>query len=163
VKTVRSIVQNADPAIPLADIQTLQDVLDSDTAPRRAQIYVICAFAALSLVLAGVGIHGLLSFAVSQRSPEIGLRMALGARSRDILQMILNKGLHIAAIGGLIGILLAAAAGRLMQALLAGIAPDDPVAFVIASALVFVATLTGCLVPAFRASRIDPATVMRTD
>jgi putative ABC transport system permease protein len=163
VKAVRSIVQKADFAIPLSEIQTLQDVLDSDTAPRRAQIYVICTFAALSLLLAGIGIHGLLSFAVSQRSPEIGLRMALGARSRDILQMILNKGLHIALIGGLIGILLAAAAGRLMQALLAGIAPEDPAAFLVASGLVFIATLSGCLVPAFRASRIDPATVMRTD
>lgn len=163
VKAIRAIVQKADPAIPISSVQTLQDVVDSDTAPRRIQIRVICTFAALSLLLAAIGIHGLLAFAVSQRSPEIGLRIALGAQSNDILKMILNRGIHIAATGGAIGVLLAYAAGRLMQTLLAGIGPADPASFLAASALAFLATLTGCLFPAVRAIRIDPATVMRAE
>ncbi len=160
---VRSIIQKADPELPVSDVRTLQDILDGETAPRATQIRVLGAFAILSLLLAGIGIHGLLAFAVSQRIPEIGLRIAIGARSRDILAMVLSKGLQMAAIGGLIGMILAYAAGRAMEALLAGVKPADLITFLTASGLALFMTISGCLVPAWRAIRVDPARVMRLE
>jgi len=160
---VRSIIQKADPELPISDVRTLQDILDGETASRATQIRVLSAFAILSLLLAGIGIHGLLAFAVSQRIPEIGLRIAIGARSRDILAMVLSKGLQMAAIGGLIGMILAYAAGRAMEALLAGVKPADLITFLTASGLALFMTISGCLVPAWRAIRVDPARVMRLE
>lgn len=160
---IRSIIQKVDPEMPISDVRTLQDVVDAETTSRVTQIRVIGAFALLSLLLAGIGIHGLLAFAVSQRIPEIGLRMALGARSNDILKMVMNKGLVVAAAGGLLGVILAYAAAKSMEALLAGIKPGDAATFLTACALAFLVTLTGCLFPALRAIRVDPAKVMRMD
>lgn len=161
--SIRRIVQKVDPEMPLSDIQTLEDVILSETAPRRVQIRVIGAFAALSLLLAGIGIHGLLGFAVSERTPEIGLRMALGARSTDILRMILNQGLRVIAIGGSLGLLLAYFAARAMQAMLAGIQPGDAATFLAACAIALFTTLSGSLGSAIRALRIDPALAMRAE
>lgn len=161
--TVRMIVQKADPEIPLSDVQSLQDVVDADTASRKTQIRVLCIFAGLSLLLAGVGIHGLLAFAVSQRSAEIGVRMALGARSNDIIAMVLNQGARVAAFGGILGIAAAYGAGRWMQSLLAGVGPADAATILAAAGLALLTTLSGCLVPALRAVHIDPATVMRSE
>ncbi len=104
-EAARRIIQRIDPEMPVADPQTLQEIVDGQTALRETQIRVIGAFAVLSLLLAGIGIHGLLAFAVSQRVPEIGLRIALGARSNDILRIVLNKGFHVAAIGAVLGML----------------------------------------------------------
>jgi predicted permease len=161
--TIRSIIQKVDPEMPISDIRTLQEVVEAETTPRVTQVRVIGAFALLSLLLAGIGIHGLLAFAVSQRIPEIGLRMALGARSGEIIKMVMNKGLVVATIGGLLGVVLAYGAAKSMEALLAGIKPGDALTFTIACALALFVTLTGCLFPALRAIRVDPAKVMRTD
>ena len=161
--SVRRIVQKVDPEMPLSDIRTLEDVILSETAPRRVQIRVIGAFAALSLLLAGIGIHGLLGFAVSERTPEIGLRMALGARSTDILRMVLHQGFQVIAIGGSLGLLLAYAAARAMEAMLAGIKPGDATTFLVACAIAMLTTLSGSLGSAIRALRIDPALAMRAE
>jgi predicted permease len=161
--SVRAIVQKVDPEIPLSQVQMLQDVLDSETASRKAQIRILCAFTGLSLLLAGIGIHGLLAYSVSQRSAEIGVRMALGARSHDVVAMVLRRGVQAATLGGILGIVTAYAAGRWMQSLLAGVAPNDAATFAAATLLAFLTTVSGCVVPAVRAVRVDPAAVMRTE
>jgi predicted permease len=163
IRSVRKIVQNIDSEMPVTDVRTLQDVVDTNTAARQTQIRIIVAFAFLSLLLAGIGIHGLLSFAVSQRAPEIGLRIALGAQSNDILRMILTSGFEVAAAGCGLGLLLGYFAARTMEAVLAGVKPDDALTFVFAIAVVTFTVISGSLAPAFRAIKIDPVKVMRAE
>jgi hypothetical protein len=163
VPSIRRIIQKADPELPISAVRTLTDVIDLQTAPRSTQMRLVAAFAALSLLLAGIGIHGLLSFAVGQRSQEFGLRIALGAQSRDILAMVLREGLMLAGIGAILGLVFSYCAGRSMQALLAGVAPFDPATVVVAGVVAFTMTLSGSLLPALRAMRTDPATVIRME
>jgi ABC-type antimicrobial peptide transport system permease subunit len=160
---IRQIVSRADPDVPLARVRTLSDVVSTLTAPRATQVVVLQAFAALSLLLAGIGIHGLLAYAVSQRKAEIGLRLALGAGSGNILQMVLSRAFALAGVGSLLGIVLAYLAGRQMAGLLAGIAPSDPLTFAMATALVVTMTLAGSLIPALRALRVEAVSVMRAE
>jgi predicted permease len=160
---VRGIVRKADVELPIAAVRTLQEVVESQTAARRTQIQVLAAFAALALLLAGIGLHGLLSFAVSRRLPEFGLRFALGARAGDVLKMVLREGLVLAGAGGAVGLLLAYAAARAMEALLAGVRPGDAATFLTATLVALVMTLSGSLMPVLRAIRVDPATVLRSE
>jgi putative ABC transport system permease protein len=160
--SIRRIVHDADPELPVSRVRTLADVVDTATAPRATQVRVLEAFAALSLLLAGLGIHGLLAYAVSQRRAEIGLRIALGARSSDILHMVLREGLVLATIGAALGVIVAYIAGRNMQAILAGVGPADPATFLTAALLALAMTAAGSLLPALRALRVDAITVMRT-
>jgi predicted permease len=163
IPVVRRIIQQIDPELPITEVQMLQDVIDTQTAPRVTQIRIVGAFALLSVLLAGIGIHGLLGFAVSERTPEIGLRMAMGAQSTDILKMILSKSFRVAITGAVFGLTLAYAAGRAMEAILAGVKPADAVTVLSACALALFTTLSGSLVPAIRAIRVDPASVLRAD
>jgi putative ABC transport system permease protein len=160
---VRAIIRKADPELPISAARTLQEVVDADTASRVTQLRVLAAFAALSLLLAGIGLHGLLSFAVSQRVPEISLRMALGARGRDVLALVLGQTLLLAVVGAIVGMALAYAAGRWMQGLLFGIQPGDPVTISTAAGVALLMTISGSLLPALRAVRVDPATVLRSE
>jgi predicted permease len=160
---IRQIVHAADPRQPVSDVRTLEDIVGAQTAPRTVQIRVLGAFAGVAFLLAAVGIHGLLAFAVSQRSREIGVRVALGASPADILGLVLRQGLWTAAAGVVAGAGLAWVAGRALQALLAGVRPDDPEAFLAAAGLCLAMTLAGCLVPALRALRVDAATAMRAE
>jgi predicted permease len=162
VPGIRRIIQKADPEMPVTDIQQLQDIVAFQTAPRSTQIRIVGAFAALSLLLAGIGIHGLLSFAVGQRSPEFGLRIALGAQTRDILSMVMREGLVLSGVGAALGLILSYFAGKSMQTLLAGIGPFDPATISVAAMLALVMTLSGSLLPALRAMRTDPTNIMRT-
>jgi putative ABC transport system permease protein len=127
------------------------------------QIRVVGAFALLSLLLAGIGIYGLLSFAVSQRLPEFGLRMAIGATSNHILKIVMGRGIYVAAAGAISGMVLGYIAARSMESLLAGVQPADAMTFMAALAVAVVMTLLGSIVPAWRALRVDPARVMRNE
>jgi putative ABC transport system permease protein len=160
---VRDIIRRADPQLPITDVRSLTDVVDLETAPRTAQVRVLGGFAILALLLAGVGIHGLLAFAVSSRAREIGVRIALGAGTRNILETIVGRGLACALAGVAIGAALAFAAGRSLQALLAGISAADGTTFGLAIALCFAMTLAGSLFPALRALRIDPIRAIRIE
>ena len=160
---IRQIVARVDPLQPISDVRMLTDIVNADTAARQVQIRILAGFAAVSFLLAGVGIHGLLAFAVSSRTREIGLRMALGARSGGLVGMILSRGLTLAAIGVTIGIAGGVAAGRALQAILAGISPFDPAVYAGAVTLTTVMTLLGCLLPAWRAVRIDPIVAIRAE
>jgi putative ABC transport system permease protein len=124
---------------------------------------VLTAFAVLSLLLAGIGLYGLLSFAVSQRVPEISLRMALGARGGNVLSLVLRQTLVLATIGAIAGMGLAYAAGRWMEGLLFGVRPGDLVTFSAAAGVALLMTISGSLLPALRAVRVDPATVLRAE
>ena len=124
---------------------------------------MLAAFAAISLGLAALGIHGLLSFTISQRRREIGVRIALGAMPLDIVEMVIGRSLFLAGAGALLGGLLGLAAGRAMQALLAGIPPADTATFAAAIGLAAAMTAAGSLVPALRAIRVDPVSAIRAD
>jgi putative ABC transport system permease protein len=163
VPAIRAIVHKANPQQPVSDVRTLADVVDRETASRSVQVRVLGAFAAIAFVLAAVGIHGLLSFSVSQRAQEIGVRMALGAQRSDILRMVVQRSLWLAAAGVIPGLALAYAAGRGMQALLVGVTPADLPTFASAAALAVAMTMAGTLMPTLRALRVDPITALRAE
>jgi predicted permease len=160
---VRRIIQEADPEQPISDVRTLAEIVQDDTAPRALQVRIIGAFAALAFLLAGLGIHGLLSFTVSTRSSEIAVRIALGAQPRNILRLVLQDSFALATAGVALGVMLAYVAGRAMQALLAGIAPADAATFLSAAALCFLMTLAGSLLPSLRALHVDAITAIRAE
>ena len=161
--SLRRIVASADPEQPISDVRMLSDIVEDDTAPRVVQVRVLGAFAAIAFLLAGIGIHGLLAFAVSSRAQEIGVRIALGARPYDIIGMVLGDGVRLAAAGVVLGTGLAYAAGRALEALLAGVKPGDLPTFATAVALCLLMTAFGSLLPAIRAVRVDPTTSIRAE
>jgi putative ABC transport system permease protein len=160
---VRAIVGRADPRQPISDLRPVGDVVAAETAPRALQARVLGAFALLAFLLAGIGLHGLLAYSVSARAPELGVRVALGADRREILGLVLRRGVQLAAAGVLAGAVLAYGAGRSLQALLAGVSPHDPLTYATAVGLSLVMALAGSLLPALRATRLDPLVVMRTE
>jgi predicted lysophospholipase L1 biosynthesis ABC-type transport system permease subunit len=163
VSAVRAIVQRADAEVPLSDIQTLEQLVDGDLASRVTQLRVLGAFAGVALVLGGIGIHGLLTFAVSARVREIGIRMALGARRADVVAMIAKRSLSLAAVGVGAGVVLAYISGRWLQSLLVGVSPADGMTFAVAAALAAATAIAGSLKPALRAARVDPVAVIRLE
>jgi predicted permease len=160
---VRRIVQRADPQQPVANVRMFDELVALQTTPRRDQLMALGVLAAIALFLAAIGIHGLLSFTVSSRTQELGVRLALGADRADILRMVLGQGLSLGIAGAAVAIPLAYAAAHGMSALLFGLAPGDPAIYATATALALILTLASGLRPALRASRIDPATAIRNE
>jgi predicted permease len=160
---IRTIIRQIEPTLPVSDVATLTEVVERDTASRSAQVRVLAAFAVIAFVLAGIGIHGLLSFSVSQRAQEIGVRMALGAQSGDILRMIVRRSVLLALAGVVPGMALAYVAGRSMEALLAGVRPADAATMAAAVGLSALMTIVGSVMPALRALRVDPITALRAE
>ena len=160
---IRRAVAKADPQQPVSNVRPLADIVDAETAPRSVQVRVLGAFAAIAVMLAGIGIHGLLAFAVSNRAQEIGVRVALGARPADVLKLVLDEGVRLAAAGTVAGVALAYAAGRALEALLAGVSPRDGATFLAAVALALVMTVAGSVLPALRAVRLDPLSSIRAE
>jgi ABC-type antimicrobial peptide transport system permease subunit len=141
----------------------LTDIVAGETATRRAQLRVLGALAAIAMLLAGVGIHGLLAFTVAQRSQEIGVRLALGAEPTSVARMVVSEGLRLAVLGIVPGVLGAYLAGRGMSALLFGVDPGDPATVATAVGLVLLITVAGSLLPALRAVRVNPISVLRAE
>src|SRR6185369_11509367 len=148
---LRQIIAGADAELPVTDVRMLSDVVEAETEPRAVQARALAAFAVIAFLLAAFGIHGLLSFTVSSRAQELGVRLALGAQRTDILGMILAEAARLSAAGILFGAATAWLAGSSMQALLAGVNPADAPTFAAAVALYAVIALTGSLLPALRA------------
>jgi predicted permease len=163
VSAVRQVVRAADPEQPISDVRAMDEVLAGDTASRRAQLQVLGVLAAVAVLLSCVGIYGLLAYTVSQRSREIGVRLALGAEPARVGRMIFADGMRLALIGLVPGVLGAYAAARGMTALLFGVAPGDPATFATAVALVLLMTVAGSVVPALRAVRLTPMSVLRAE
>ena len=145
IPEVRRIIAAADPQQPISDVRTMEEIVAGETQSREVQTRVLMTFTAVAILLAGLGIYGLLSFAVSLRQQEFGIRMALGARQGDIFKMVLSKGATLAVAGLVPGLLLAYAAGRWLESLLAGLKPADGLTFFVATVVCFVATLAGTL------------------
>ena len=163
VPAVRSIIHAADPQQPISDVRPMSDILDAETASRTLQVRVLAGFALVAFVLAAIGVHGVLAFAVSQRTPEIGVRIALGAQRSDILRMVLKQGGLLVVAGLVPGLFLAYAAGRSLQSLLVGVAPGDLTTFAAAVVLVALMAAAGTLLPAMRAVRVDPIRAIRAE
>jgi predicted permease len=163
VPAVRSIIRTIDPRQPITNLRPMTDIIDAQTASRSVQVRVLAGFALVAFLLAAIGIHGVLAFAVSQRTPEIGVRIALGAQRADILRMVMRQGVLLVAAGLLPGLALAYAAGRSLQSLLAGVAPADAMTFAAVVGLTLLMALAGTLLPALRALRIDPLTAIRRE
>jgi predicted permease len=160
---IREIVKAVDPEQPISDVRTMSEIVGEETAPRVAQLRLLGALAAIALLIAGFGVHGLLTFTVSQRAQELGVRRALGAQTGDIIGLVLREGLALALIGAAIGVAVAYAAARGMSALLFGVRPEDPVTIAAAAALCFVTAVAGCVRPAMQAARVDPLSALRTE
>jgi len=160
---IRRIVSKADRQQPVSNVRTMNDIVSEQTASRTVQVRVLGGFAAIAFLLAAVGIHGLLSFTVSQRRHEIGVRMALGAKSTDVVGMVMRQGVWLAAVGVIPGVAIAYAAGKGMESLLAGVKPGDAPTFAAAAMLCVLMTLLGSLLPVLRAVRVAPATVFRAE
>jgi putative ABC transport system permease protein len=160
---IRQIVHAADPEQPISNIRTMDEVVAGETESRTIQMRVLVVFTGVAIVLAGLGIYGLLAFTVSMRQQEFGIRLALGAGHGDIFKMVLLQGARLALAGLLPGLALAYVAARLMQSLLAGVRPADALTFSTAAAVCLITTLLGTLFPALRAVRADPTAVMRAE
>lgn len=163
IPAVRDVIHRLEPEQPVSDIRLLSDVVTGQTADRRAQLHVLSALALVALLLTGVGIHGLLAFMVTQRSHEIGVRLALGAGSGRVARAIVGEAARLAVLGGIPGVLVAYAAARAMGALLFGITPGDPLTLGSGVLVVLLATLAGSLAPALRAVRVSPLVAMRAE
>ena len=158
---VRGIVRTIDPSMPVTDLRPMTAIIELETAARRTQIAVLALFTIAAVLLAATGIHGLLAFSVSQRSQEIGVRVALGATRARVLRLILRDSVALAAIGSAVGLALAYSVGRALTTLLAGVEPTDVPTFVTAAGVAVLMTLSGSAVPALRALRVDPVTALR--
>jgi predicted permease len=163
VPGVRAIIRAEDAHLPIVNVRAMTDVVDRQTESRALQVRVLVGFALLAFVLAAIGLHGVLSFAVSQRTPEIGVRIALGAQRRDILAMVTKQGVVLVIAGLLPGLGLAYLAGRSLQALLAGVNPADIPTFASALGLTLIMAIAGTLRPTLRALRVDPIIAIRTE
>ncbi len=161
--TIRRIIASIDPDQPVSELRTMDEIVDLNVADRQQQMTLLGAFAALALILASIGLYGVLSYAVTQRSREIGLRMALGASASSVIRMIVGRGLALTGIGLAIGLVAAWLATRAMKNLLYGVAATDPLTFGSVAALLALIALIACYAPARRASRVDPIVVLREE
>jgi predicted permease len=160
---VQKAITGLDPALPVANVLTMEQVLGQSTLDARFDATLLMAFAVLSLLLAMVGLFGVLSFMVAQRTTEIGIRIALGAQRKQIMQQMLRDGLRPALWGLALGLAASVGVTRLIASLLFGTRPYDPAVFVVVSGTLLAVAVVACLLPAWRASRLDPMQALRTE
>jgi putative ABC transport system permease protein len=158
---VREQVQSLDPTLPVFGAQTLDETVSASLSQRRFSMEMVTLFAITALSLAALGIYGVISYIVSERTHEIGIRLALGAEKKNILQLVLRQGLGLALAGAAVGLAGALIVSQLMTGLLYGVQPADPVVFVIVPLLFFVVALAATYLPARRAMRVDPMVALR--
>jgi len=161
INAIRGEVQQMDPNLPVYDVKTLNDHMRLSLFPLRAGAWVAGSFALLALTLAGLGIYGVMAYSVSQRTREIGIRMALGANSRDVLGLVIKQGMRLALIGLGVGLAGSLAVTRLMSSVLYGVSATDAVTFALVSSLLATVVLAACYIPARRAARVDPMIALR--
>jgi predicted permease len=158
---IRHAIQSIDPGLPVFGVASMNDVLDRSLASRRFSADLVGGFAALAVLLASIGIYGLLAYMVGQRSRDIGIRMALGARREDILRMFLQRGVVLAGAGIVIGLVFSASSASVMATLLYGVRPYDPAVFLIVPLLLFAVAVLASYFPARRATKVDPLIALR--
>ena len=160
---VRRAVKEADPALPIIQLRTMEDVIGASVTRQRFLSLLLGIFAAVALTLAAIGTYGILSYMVTERQREIGIRMALGADNAQVMRLIMGQGLAIAAVGILLGIGGAWALSRLTASLLYGVSPSDPVTFATVAGVITAVAVAACVVPTRRAMRVDPLEAIRAD
>jgi putative ABC transport system permease protein len=160
-RAVERQIWKVDPQLPVTKVETMKEVAADSFAARRFNMSLLSIFAVLALVLAAVGIYGVMSYAVTQRTQEIGIRMALGARTIDVLRLIIRNGMTLILIGVGIGLAGAVALTRLLTTLLFGVTPTDTLTFVAVSATLIIVALLACYLPARRATKVDPLVALR--
>lgn len=161
---VRNVVSSMDPDLPVYDIKTMEEYLSTSVATQRFNAMLLEAFAGLALLLTGIGLYGVIAYAVAQRTHEIGVRMTLGASRSQVVQMVLKSGLQLTGIGVAAGVCLSLVAARFatsFSALLFGIKPTDSLTFAVVICLVTGVSLLACYIPAYRASKVDPMIALR--
>ena len=161
--TVKDVVHAVDRNVPVQRVETMSDILSRAVAAPRMYATLLGAFAALALTLAAVGLYGLVSYTAAQRTHEIGIRVALGAARAEILRLVIGQGLRLAAIGAVVGLVCAFAATRLLVALVRSVKSNDPLTLVTVTTILLAAAFIASYLPARRASRVDPASALRTD
>jgi len=147
--------------LPVADVRTLTQHLSQSVAPQRFNTLLLTLFAAVALFLAVVGIYGVMSYVVTQRSHELGIRMALGAERNSLLRLVMGQGMTLALWGVAIGLAASFALTRLIASQLYGVTPTDPLTLVGAALLFFAVALLACVVPGLKATRVDPMVALR--
>jgi ABC-type antimicrobial peptide transport system permease subunit len=160
---VRAAVRDLDPGLPLEAPQTLGELRAHSVAEPRFRTVFLGLFAALGLILAAVGLYGVVSDRVGRREREIGIRMALGAERGQVLKLVLRDGLRLSLWGGALGLLASLALGRVVAAFLFGVSPADPLTLTVVSSLLLAVSLLAAYLPARRASRLDPVAAIRSE
>jgi putative ABC transport system permease protein len=160
---VRQEIRALDPELALAGVKTLEQVVYESVAEPRYRTTLLGLFAAVALLQAAIGLYGVLAYAVTQRTYEIGIRMALGAQARDVLRLVIGHGIKLALIGVLIGLGAALALARLMNTLLFDLSPADPLTFGMVALLLTLVALAACWIPARHAAKVDPVVALRCE
>ena len=160
---VKAAVAQIDPDLPVGDVKTIEQIIDESTGQPRFRSFLIASFAGLALLLAAVGVYGLISFTVTQRVPEIGVRLALGANPWQVFSLVIGQGLRLAAIGVALGLGVAVVATRLLRGLLFNTSATDPLIYASLALLLLTMAGAACYVPARRAMRVDPMSALRSE
>ena len=147
----------------IPEITTMSQAMEPDYRPWELGAKLFTLFGVLALIVAAIGVYSTVSYAVSRRTQEFGMRIALGARTADVLRQVVGEGMRTVVLGVLVGVALALAAGKLVASLLYGIKPNDPVAIVVVATVLLAIAIVASLVPALRATRADPVTALRAD
>jgi putative ABC transport system permease protein len=158
---IRGAIQSVDPGLPVFNVTSMDEVLDASLASRRFSANLVAGFAGVALLLASIGIYGSLAYMVGQRSREIGLRLALGAQQADVLRLVIGKGVVLAGLGIVAGVILSASTASMMASLLYGVRPHDPAVFLVAPLLLLIVALLASYIPAWRATKVDPIAALR--
>jgi predicted permease len=158
---IRGAIQSVDPGLPVFNVTSMDEVLHTSLASRRFSANLVAGFAGVALLLASIGIYGLLAYMVGQRSREIGLRLALGAQRADVLRLVLRKGVVLAGLGIVTGVIFSASTASMMASLLYGIRPHDPAVFLVVPFLLLVVAIAASCIPAWRATKVDPIVALR--
>jgi predicted permease len=158
---IRGAIQSVDPGLPVFGVTSMDEILDASLASRRFSANLVAGFAGGALLLASIGIYGLLAYMVGQRSREIGLRLALGAQRADVLRLVLGKGVVLAGLGIVTGVIFSASTAPMMASLLYGVRPHDPAVFLMVPLLLLVVAIAASYIPAWRATKVDPIVALR--
>jgi ABC-type antimicrobial peptide transport system permease subunit len=154
-------VHGIDPELPVFDVRTMADRMSASMARREFSLRLMSIFAVSALLLAALGIYGVMAFVVSQRAQEFGIRLALGAKPRDILGLAFRPGLILTATGTIVGLAASIGVTRLMSSLLFGVSASDPTTFAVVPLLLGIVTMAACFIPARRATRVSPMEVLK--
>ncbi|HEV8630171.1 MAG TPA: FtsX-like permease family protein, partial [Thermoanaerobaculia bacterium] len=160
-EAIRHVVAELDPELPIDRLRSMEEIVAGSVAARRLPTTLLGAFAALALLLAAVGVAGVIAYLVAARRRELGIRLALGATRGSVVALVVGQGVRLLLAGGLLGLLAATALGRFLAGSLYGVSPRDPLAFGGAAAALALAALVGSLIPARRAGRVEPMAALR--